>query len=720
MTARGKLNLWLTATCLTSGVLVSGPAAAQATTPAEPTSAQIEEVIVTAQRRSERLQDVPIAVTAIDGEALAAKGVTNTAEVFTTVPGLTFTQVIGTATPRIRGIGTAIALGGNENSVATYVDGVYYASSASSIFALSNIAQIAVLKGPQGTLFGRNATGGLIQVTTREPDQTFSGNASASYGNHDTIGGALYVTGGVTPRLAADLAVYYNDQNDGFGRNLTTGAEVNKARDLAIRSKWLFDLGEETTLRLSGDYGRLRVAGPGRRSTDGSLPATGVPFHGDDFDTLSNANPFYRSEQGGGSAHLVHHFAGFDLVNTTAYRRATTHTLFDIDGTQAALGTSDIRFEERQISQELQVVSSGDGPLSWTLGAYYFRSRAGYANVILDLPPVRQTFATEQKVRSPAAYAQAAYKFDPVTSLTLGFRYSGETREFEGAGRILTKATGVTTLPPAVAGKLSVERPTWRIALDRRLSPDALVYVSYNRGFKSGGFNGATFLSAQPFKPETLDAYEVGLKSDLLDRRLRFNAAVFYYDYKNIQLTSFLSPGVVNILNATSAEIYGLDVDITAKPMERLTLTAGFSYLHSRFGAYPNAQVSSPLPAGGNRIVSGSASGNTLPQTPDWTVDLGADYTIPLSSGSLLVSGHYFHSDGWYAEPDNRLRQSAYDILNASLTWRIGDDERVSLTAWGKNLTDEAYAATLQTQAPADVLVPAPGRTFGATVGYKF
>lgn len=724
VTANRNQHLWLARGFLTSAL--SGPllASAQTSTPpptetSDTNEGQVQEVIVTAQRRAERMQDVPIAVTAISAEEVTQKGLTSTLDIAQAIPGLTYTQVIGTAVPRIRGIGSATALGGNENSVATYVDGVYYASSASSLLSLSNIAQVAVLKGPQGTLFGRNATGGLIQVTTLDPKQEFSGNVSATYANLDTVGGTMYVTGGLAPSLAADLAVYYNDQQEGFGRDLTTGTEVGQSDDLAVRSKWRLDISDDTTLRITGDYGHLGFA-QGRRTTYGSLPVGDVPFTGGPFDTLQNVDPVFRNDQWGTSANLVSHFSAFDFISITAYRDARTRDLFDVDGTQLALGLTDILFKEHQLTQELQLVSTVSGPLNWTVGAFYFDGAGAYEHVVVNVPPAIQTFQTHQKTQSPAAYAQATYKFDTGTSLTLGARDSGEKRDFDGNGDIFTKATRATAFPPPASGELTVNRPTWRVALDQRLSPDVLGYVSYNRGFKSGGFNGATFLAAQSFKPETLDAYEVGFKSDLFDRRARLNGAAFYYDYRNIQLTSFSSPGVVDILNAAAAKIYGLDADLTARLIEPLTLTAGVSYIHSRFGDYPNAQIGRPLPTGGNVIVEGSATGNELPMTPEYTVDLGLDYAMAVSGGSLLASTHYYYSDGWLAEPDNRLKQGAYGLLNASLTWKVGSAERLSFSGWGKNLTNKVYATTLQTQTTSDVMVPAPGRTFGITVGYLF
>lgn len=725
-------NAWLLVTAAASVVAMADCAQAQdAGAVAAPTGAQdmpvdgqqdggLADIVVTAQRRSERLQRVPVAVTALSGEALATKGLASTQDIAAATPGLTFTQVAGSASPRIRGVGTTNAFGGNENSVATYVDGVYYASSNSTILTLANVEQVAVLKGPQGTLFGRNATGGLIQITTRDPKQEASGQATATYGNKDTVAGSLYITGGLSPDLAADLAVNYSNQMDGFGHNLATGEEVNKSRDLSIRSKLKWDIGAATTIKLSADYATLDAAGPARRPLDGTLPVSGVPFSGGKYDVNSNVQPLYANKQAGGSVNGVHHFGTFDLVSITAYRYARTHVRLDADGLPAALVSPDSIYKDKQFSQELQLISTGSGPLKWTVGAYYFWYKGGYEKGVFSLPTQTQTFQSYQHTRSISVYGQASYALAPQTTLTLGLRYSDERQSQDASSSIRANATGVVTTPAPIYGKSSVGKPTWRIALDHQLTPDTLIYASYNRGFKSGGFNTSTFTPAPlPFDPESLDAYEAGIKSELFDRRLRVNASAFYYDYNNIQLSSYVD-GTLRITNAAKAKIYGFDADIVAKPFDRLTLTAGGSYIHDRLGDYPNAQISTPRPTGGNIVGSGSATGNRLPMTPDWTFDAGADYVIPVGDGNLTASGHYFHSDGWAAEADNRIRQKPYNLLNASLRWDVNGDRGLSMTVWGKNLTDELYAVTLQTQTFADIFVPALGRTYGVTLAYKF
>lgn len=709
----------------TAAFAISTPALAQDSAPPPPppqgsTSTGLDEIVVTAQRRAENLQDVPLSITALPAEQLSARGITSTADLTSVVPGLTITTVAGQAAPRIRGVGSATALGGNENAVAIYVDGVYIASTASSIFALNNIAQISVLKGPQGTLFGRNATGGVIQVTTRDPSDNFGGSAGVTYGNRDRYGGSLYVTGPLATGLSADLAVMLDDQNEGYGRNLTTGNDVNKSKGYSGRSKIKADIGGQTTAVVGLDYSKLKTFGPSRRPVYGSIPVGGLPFTGGKFDVESDVNPFVNNRQGGVSLNLTHRLQGVDLISITAYRKSVTTVTFDIDATRLPLAFSIQDFRDRQFSQELQLVSRASGPFKWTLGAYYFKASGGYFGARLKTPAGLQLFDTRQRTESGAIYGQGSYELTPSTQLTLGLRYTKETREFTGLGTVTPPGSTTPQPRPGGQGELSVGRPTWRIALDQQLGDDVLVYASYNRGFKSGGFNAGVFTApANSFNPESIDAYEVGLKSDLLGRSLRVNAAGFYYDYKDIQL-NVIESGIQTIFNAAAAKIYGLDFDVTAIPVTGLTLNAGLAVLHSELGTFTNALIFTPLPAGGNALGRGVVTGNELPQTPDWTLTLAADYSIPLADGTLTFSANYFHSDGWYADVSNRLKQPNYDILNGSILFELGAEKRYSVRLWGRNLTNAVYSSQLNSSNFGDIITQAPGRSYGVTAGMRF
>lgn len=685
----------------------------------------IEEIVVTAQRRSENLQDVPVAVTAVSGEALAAKGVQSTADLASVTPGLNFTLAGGVAVPRIRGVGTGSPIGGNENPIATYVDGVYIANSSSALISLNNIAQVAVLKGPQGTLFGRNATGGLIQITTRDPHQDFGGEASLTYGNKDRIGADLYLTGGLAKGLAADVAVHYLDQGEGYGVNLFNGRDVNMSRDFAIRSKLKAELADTTSATLALDYAATRTVNPALRPISGSTPVTGAPFAGGDFDVNSNVQPLYASNQGGVSLTIDHDLETAKVVSITAYRQSKFKSRFDSDKLPLALAQTALWEPDKQFSQELQLLSKPGAMFDWMVGGYYFYARSELDPIRVTLPTGVSITQSIQTARSGAVFGQATVHLGPSTNLTGGLRFTTEKRKFRGAPSFQSNA-GTVVPGAAVAGELSADKLTWRLALDHHFSDDTLGYVSYNRGFKSGGFNPSRAVNPLlPFAPEVLDAYEVGLKTDFLDKTVRLNAATFYYDYKNIQNAAF-NNGVTTITNAASAKIYGLDLDATLAPTRNLGLNFGLSLIHDRFGAYPGATISTPLVPngttilGGNALTVGNAKGNRIANTPDWTANAGVDYRVPLAKGGLRFNLNYFHSDGWFAEADNRLRQSPYNLVNASATWFPDDAETYSLKLWVNNLTREAYAVQMVSAAPSDAVTMAAGRAFGLTAGAKF
>lgn len=683
----------------------------------------LEEIIVTAQKRGENLQRVPISVTALTGESLVRKGITTVVDLTRVVPSLTYTVQATQATPRIRGVGTAIAGAGNENSVATYVDGVYYASATGSILTFNNIDQVAVLKGPQGTLFGRNATGGLIQITTADPKETFQGNARAQYGSQNTFGGDLYLTGGLGAGAAANLAVHYNNQMDGFGTNLANGQDVNKTRDIGVRAKLKLDLGESTTAIAAFDYALTDAASPAFRPVYGATALfTGYSFTGRPNDADSDTQPHSRVEQYGTSLNLTHEFEGVKLVSISAYRRTQWDVAFDSDATPDSLFAVSVHEVNRQFSQELQLISTGDGPFKWVAGGYYFFGEAlnDPATVFLPVFGLNQIINSNQSTNSYAAFAQATYSVDAATSLTVGLRYTNEDKTLKSSGEInLLNPPLVLPAVPYTA-RQHVSRVTWRAAVDHRLDRDVMIYASYNRGFKSGGFNAFSLNSPNEFVPETLDAFEVGLKSEFAGSKVRFNAAGFYYDFRNIQLNTYVN-SLPAVYNGRQANIYGLDADLTAAPVDGLTLTAGLSLLHARFGDFPIATTVIP-PTGG--LVLGpviSAEGKRLPQAPDVQFNLGAVYRVDLPDGSLEFAASYFHSGRWFEAPENRLNQPAYSVVDASAAWNFGRNQNYTLRIWGRNLGNARYANQLTAQLNnLDFVNPANPRTYGATLSVNF
>lgn len=745
-------NTLLAGGCLTT-LLPASMAFAQSTP--EGGAGALEEVLVTAQRREENLQDVPIAVTAVSADTLAKAGVADTFDLKAVAPSLNFsTSVGGFGLPRIRGIGSTGTGPGIENPVAVYVDGVYIASSTGALTSLSDIEQVAVLKGPQGTLFGRNATGGLIQITTKKPSHDFTGDVQATAGNYGTYGGSGYLTGGLSESLAASAAFKYEDRSEGYGINTQTGNEIMTQESYSGRAKLLWELSDDTSATLSGDVSQVDAVTPAfrplTRNVRGNFAAGGERDIDSDFD------PLLESEQYGASLEIRHDFGGMELMSLSAYRQMELHVRFDPDGTTEdewaavpgrnapPLGFShgfviDNTQNDTQFSQEIQLLSTGESAFKWVVGAFYMSGEGEYdpARTInafqtagtATIPAGRYTdLVAQQTLDSYAAFAQGTFALGAATNLTAGIRYTHDEREASGI-RLTYEATGqpvaTQTAPQGIVENYedTFPRATWRLALDHRFSPDVMGYVSYNRGFRSAAFvtqNIGLTTAAQNkvLKPEIVDAYEVGLKNDLADGRVRLNAAAYYYDQENVQVMQ-IQNGIQTVYNADGAEIYGADADVIALVTDRFTVTGGVNYTHARYTDFTNASITVPQASGGNLLTTGDASGNRLQNVPDWTASLGLSYGIPTAIGDVTVFANYYRNDGWPADPDNRVNQEAYSLLDASVGWR-SSNEKLSVSLWGKNLTDEFYFQQLGASNFSDNGVQAAPRTYGATFGVHF
>lgn len=761
-----RLRSILVASVASGGIVMAAPSYAQDAAAGAATaqdSAGIADIIVTANKRNERLQDVPIAITAVTSEALASSGVRSTAEIAQLVPGLTL-QVSGIGVqPHLRGVGTTAVPAGTENSVATYVDGVYMLSMAGALLQLNSIDQIEVLKGPQGTLFGRNATGGVVNVRTRDPKHELGGEAAIQYGNYETFSGQAYITGGISPTLAVDLSAFVSLQGKGWGRNIGTGKEVYKQDDYVVRSKWLFTPGDRDEFRLAGDWfqskgstgiafrmmdGSTSQYGPGS-TVAGARPdmapyvasgavapfaVVGDPylFNGRPYDISMAIDPLNNFRGGGVSLQWDHEFDGFRIQTISAYRKSKrlqrwSATPVPVDRTNAELTQ-----KEEQFSQEFQIASLPSSPVQWVAGLYYLNGSSDYDPFFIQgsavAPLERLLFHAYTGTKSGAAFGQATIPLGEKTNITVGGRYNIERRTITGDTvlRFLPAFGGAElTVDPTDARK-TFKKFTWRLSLDHKFTNDILGYASFNRGFKSGIYNtippgGPT---AAPVEPEVLDAYEVGLKTELFDRVVRFNISAFMYKYQQLQVTVF-TPVSALIQNGAKAEIYGVDADFVIQPDKNLSITGGFAAMKSKFQSYPNAQYLVPLPVsagGGNDPVPGSAAGNELPYAPDFTGNIGINYTVPLASGEVNASANYSYSGSFFAGPDNILKQPSYGLLNSQISWKTSDTGP-TIGIFAKNITKEKYYTYLSAgNNPGGYNQGIRGapRTYGVSLGYKF
>jgi iron complex outermembrane receptor protein len=710
--------------------------AAEDTQPTQGTTAQpvpparedaLQEIVVTAQRRRENLQDVPITVTAVTADSLAAVGITNTADLVNVVPGMLVQTSAGYSLPHLRGVGVTAIGAGIENSVALYVDGVYRGVSSSDAVSLNNIAQIEVEKGPQGTLFGRNATGGLIQVTTLDPTSDFSASAHVGYGNYHTVQSDAYVSGG-TDFLAADLAVKSTHQGEGYGTNLATGQDINRMdMDLSVRSKWVLHPVDGTKLTLILDNAETDNSMSALRNYQnfpntyypGGMPVANLPT----LDVDDDAQPLRRMHEQGASLQLDQDLGSVQLVNTVAYRRDLYTYNVDFDLGPMPYSVNDTRQEDNQLTEELRLLSNNTGSLTWMTGLFYYGAHNGFepqniyfsGTAVNPAKPVTHILnETVQTTNSVALFGQATQKLTEATALTVGLRYTEEKRALLGA------ETGYLNgvIPVSLANvdtDFRTNTPTWRLALDHHFTDDINGYVSYNRGFKSGGYN-VTAPALPAYSPEKLDAYETGLKTQFLDRRITLNTAFFYYNYQNIQVSRFIN-GSPEVYNGGRARLYGLDVDATVRVAQGLTISAGLELEHDRFTDFPNADFflncAHPYPT----VCSLSANGNQLPQTPAASGTINIDYRVPVMQSELHFNVNEAANSGYYYEPNNEFKQTAYGLLNGSIGWTYSN---YSVTLWGKNLTDVIYATAVNPAPTAVSAAYAAPRTYGVTLGAKF
>lgn len=719
--------------CATAGISVAGTAQAQnaADTSADSNSG-LAEIIVTAQKRAENLQDVPIAITAVTADTLSAAGINNTEAIAAAIPGITITRQSAAALIYVRGIGTTGGQSGQEGAIATFVDGVYQPSMSGSVFAFNNIERIEVLKGPQGTLYGRNATGGAVNVITRDPSFETTGKFEVGYGNRGTIEASAYASGAITKDIAIDLSGLYNNINDGFGINVATGTKINTRKDWGLRSKLLIQPGDTTKIVLAGDYGinsgSFGVSYNPVPGTTQLLLGPAPASFGNRYNILSDMDPSLRTKNWGVSAKIEQEIGAATLTSITALRKLDQFQNLDLDAGPIPFAEANLQERNKQFTQELQIAGGGDGSLRWILGAFYLDATARYDPFDLrgqafGLDPALaalgadgQYIEDKQRTKSYAVFGQATYPLTDALSITAGARYTIDKRHLTYDFSFTTP----TGLIPVASGeaKKTFKEPTWRLAIDYKINDDVLVYASYSRGFKSGVYNLTNPLDPV-VEPEKLDAYEVGFKSELFDRTLRFNAAAFYYKYSNIQLT-IIKGGAQTLINAAKAEVKGAEAEMEWAPVSGLLLRGGLQYIDGEYTDFPLTPVTTLNPTFPFGVTTTPTATKGLPliRSPKFSANASVDYAVPLGSNELGFNVAYQYSGSYAFEPDGRLKQKAYSLVNGSVRLKVDDAFTVRL--WGRNLTDKKYYIQKTSTFLGDLQNPGLGRQYGVSVGYEF
>ena len=688
-------------------------------------STQLEEIIVTAEKRAVNLQDVPTTVSAVTADDLQRSGRQSLSDLVALIPGVTFTSTVGGNFIVVRGVGNIQANFGIESPVATYVDGVYLFNSHASMMSFNDIARIEVLKGPQGTLFGRNATGGVVQVVTKEPSKAQSVDADVAYGNYNTVEGRFYGTSGIGESWAGSLALYGKKRMDGYGRNFTTGEETYQESRFAAHGKLLYASADgETRLTINGlyDYAIKPEATysifPGFRASDFS---SNIGY----FNTEARINGDSKTNQGLFSIKLERDLGWAEFMGLVSEHVMDKHTyssnfisgnrVSPLTGRVVPLNYAEFFLKGATQTAELQLQSPEGNDFRWVVGAFLLKdvSKTEQNTYLNDAVTAR--LHSKLTTESASVFAQATKTILPQTELTLGVRYTHDRHEISG------RNTGNPRSPEAggIRTSISESEPTYRVSLSHHFTDHVMAYASYNTGFRSGRYVNNNFTNP-PVMPETIDAYEAGLKSELFDRRIRLNVSAYHFDYKNLQVRATNEVGVSRTLNAAKARGRGVDLDFDALVTSNLRFGGGVSYVNAEYTRFPRAPCPTynPVTATINANAICDLSGTRLPRSPVWSATLRASYTVPTAHGEFLFSAEDGFSSSYRFEPDGTLVQPSFHNVSASATW-TAPSEHWWARIWVRNVLNERIYTTGGTGS-SFVYTAGDPRLYGVTVGARF
>lgn len=655
----------------------------------------VPEIIVTAQRRNERLEDVPVSVSTISGESLVAAGVASTRDIGQVFPGVNINQIGAYSSPNIRAIGSTLTGPGADNSVATYFDGIYLTSQPGIIFDLPDVSRIEVAKGPQGTLFGRNATGGAIQIFTRDPEFDFTGFAQGSLGTlgRGSITHSLegFFTGPISESLAASLSLSEHGSN-GYARNLTSNGRRLGVQSESAHAKLLYTASDKLKFEASFLYSRRRddyaqAGKPLKGNTVGLLIDPTLSFSEDHYRFNLDLAPRIIVDNIIGSLRGTLSTSAGTLTSLTALvRNRVKKNHSDVDASPVTAAHYLVPQFDNSFIQEVTFTSVQMGALSYIAGANYYHDHSAINPLtIVGFGKLYDGSKTD----AYGIFAEATLQASSRLKAIAGVRYSGERKIYNG---------GLPT-PIFRVGKKSFHDVSPRASVVYELADRTNAYFTYSHGFKSGLFSAFSF-SPIPVRPETLSAFEVGLKT--ASRRFSANVAVFYYDYKDLQVAVLRNQvDLPETQNAASARLIGVEGDATVRLTEGLTLRAGLSWLpDAKYLKYPDAAANVPTGQGGNQSVSVNASGFRMSRAPKFTANANIEYARSLPGGNLTFNISTFYTDSFNMELLGRIKQSSYVTLNSSMFWSP-HDSHFKFGIYGKNLTNERNIYQLTTFGPS-------------------
>jgi iron complex outermembrane receptor protein len=723
----------------------------------------IDEIIVTARKRAEALRAVPLSVTVYSARNLADLGLTTSPELAPATPNLMWHSILGFSTPNIflRGIGNTTFNANQAGPVGIHVDGVYQGSSVSYGFGLMDLERVEILKGPQGTLFGRNTTGGVINFISARPDPAdgFNARASATYGRFDEMnldGAVGFALGGKAAMRIAGQTL----NRGGYVANRTPASGIMRqgAVDIwASRAQLVYASGAfEALFNLHGGQNHSDII-PGKQLGVLCPPGVTVPEVGrcSDFfgftdtphlrESFTNIPSFDFVNTWGGGGTLTWTGADFSVVAQSQFEANDRKLANDSDVSPASALKTEVKSRFHQFSQEVRATSLGQGPLSWIAGANYYEDhlRAFQAFALNAFGPgvLSQFFPVEeglgaflsQKTKSGAAFGEASYRLAPRFSFTGGARWTCDRRSAD-THAFLFDATGLSTTfidqPTANARVLAPTIPPTRVSRDWSkwsgrgfLSYDVadgvLAYAGIAHGFKGGDFNGGALFSpaeANISNPEFVTSYEAGLRGATSDRRLSFEMAAFYYDFTDQQV-SVMVPGsnatLQTLSNAGKTRVKGLEAELGFAPSATVFLQLKAGFLDAKFVRF---QLDASNPAT-------NYAGNRTASAPKVSLAGLARYTVPTTAGNWSLQADTSYKGAHYFSADNNpaLHQSGYWLANGHLRFETSD-ARLSVTAWVKNIASERYVVSGLANTSFGFLEVFPGlpRTFGLTVTGNF
>jgi iron complex outermembrane receptor protein len=659
------------------------------------------------------------------------------------VPNLSVPMVTIIPQIYIRGIGSSNSNNGSDPDVTMQLDGAYIARPYSQLMDFIDVDRIEVLRGPQGTLYGRNAVGGTFNIISKKPSDRLQGQIALTAGNYDLLQTQAYVSGPIKPGMLQFSVSGNYIRHRGYVENITPGGQdLGTADRSGLRAQLRFTPNESIEAITRIDWAKSNERPD---SFDHIVaPLTGATLANSIIGNYRKAAidaPQQADSRFSGIAQEINLKLNETLAlkSLTAWRRSQFNQTLDSDFTELPLIAGAQSDNSRQLSQEFDLTASL-AKFKAVGGLYFikededsFVSASAPPSVITPAPGSFVSTATPNATaRSWAVFAQGTYRLTEEWGVTLGARYTKDHKKLDS---VITR----TSLNPATPGVSSAGFPatthadqdwsavTPKIGVDWQFIPNAMVYASATRGYKSGGTNYATTdPESLSFAPEKLWAYESGVKSDWLDRRLRVNLTGFIYDYTDLQVQSGIRPGVIAINNAAAAKVKGIELEVSAKPMAGLLLTANYAYLHANYGSFPAAAVGQALipylsssPQYNATTRTFDASGNQMTAAPRNSFSGSAEYNFPIDEGTLFVRGEYYHRSKASYDPTNApiMFEPAYHVVNLAVGF-IGDKWGAQLLA--KNLTDTQYLIQRSGAGRVPGGLAGPPRTIAAQVTYRF